>query len=126
MVTTAFWRPRHPHRRRPLSELRVGLLVGRRVRDVNGRMVGRIEDLHTEHHEGVLEVKTFLVGGTGLIARLDVPLVHNSILRVITWAYEKLKGGHPAGYAVSWRHMDLSDPLHPRTTVPREQLRERA
>ena len=126
MVTTAFRRPRHPRRRRPLNEVHVGQLVGRLVRDADGRPIGRIEELYAERHDSVLEVKTFLVGRMGLLARLDVPLVHNSFLRVITWAHEKLRGDLAPGYAVSWRHMDLAEPLHPRTTVPRDQLKLRS
>ena len=107
-----------------VRELHVGQLVGRLVLDSEGRKVGRIEELHAEHHEGQLEVKSFLVGRTGLVARLHVPLVHNSILRAVTWLLEKLSGPVKGGYRVGWKQMDLADPMHPRTTVPRERLKE--
>ena len=76
--------------------------------------------------EGVLEVKSFLVGETGVVARLDIPLVHKIDLRLVTWIHQKIHGPLREGYRVSWKQMDLSDPEHPRTTVPRDKLKERS
>jgi hypothetical protein len=107
-------------------EVDAGVLLGRMVRDADGHRIGRIEELYAEHHDAALEVKTFMIGETGLVARLDVPLVHNSILRAITWIHERLRGRRQSGYAVSWKQMDLSDPMHPRTNVARDRLKQRA
>jgi hypothetical protein len=93
------------------SELRVELLLGRKVRDVSGRVVGRLEEFRARRNGEAWEVTEFDLGPTALLERLAVR--HFSAF---------VPGRRPAGYRASWDQIDLSDPIHPRLTVAIEQL----
>jgi hypothetical protein len=107
-----------------VRECPVEALLGRMVRDSEGRKVGHIEDLVTGTIDGEVVVKEFLCGEMGLLARFDV-LAERSAIRIVTWIVDRFRGDQPEGYAVRWNQMDLSDPRHPRATVPKRELKER-
>jgi hypothetical protein len=56
----------------------------------------------------------FLVGEYGLFERLASGPLRRSLLRMLPGAYK--------GFRVRWDQLDLGDPEHPRTTVPRAAL----
>jgi hypothetical protein len=93
------------------NELRVEQLLGRRVRDAAGRVVGRLEELRARRSGDTWEVTEFDLGRTALLERLAI--------RHFGW----VPGKGPAGYRARWDQIDLSDPAHPRLTVPVEELR---
>lgn len=90
------------------------LLLGAKVRDTEGRKVGRIEEFKCgtqEGHDVVLEYHL----GTG--AALE---------RILAFVRQlPFFGPLPAKkiYRVQWQQMDLSDPAHPRLRVRRDELR---
>ncbi len=106
-------------------ECHVELLLGRMVRDPDGRTVGRIEELVAGKLDGEFVVKEFLVGGYGLLERFGM-LTERSALKVVRWALRRRRGRSVSGFAVRWNQMDLGDPAHPVTTVPRSALKARA
>jgi len=98
------------------SECRAELLIGRRVVDANGEVVGRLEEIVADYVEGEYVVREFHVGALAAFERLGTGMLGRSLLRLI--------GGDRiyTGYAVPWRQMDLSDPEHPHVTVPKTEL----
>ena len=93
------------------SELRIEHLLGRKVRDVTGKVVGRLEEFLARRNGEAWEVTEFDLGRTALLERLAI--------RHFGW----LAGKRPAGYRASWSQIDISDPDHPRLTVPLEELK---
>jgi hypothetical protein len=94
--------------------LAVAQLVGRRVRNAEGRSIGRIEELlcEIELREGGADyvVREFHVGTFGRLDALAGTVLTRDLLRTF---------GRAAGYRqhrVPWEAMDLSDPARPRTT----------
>ena len=97
-------------------EYRVELLIGRRVTDANGEVVGRLEEIVADYVDDDYVVREFHVGAYAALERLGTGMLGRSLLRLI--------GGDRiyTGYIVPWRHMDLSDPEHPRVTVAKAHL----
>jgi hypothetical protein len=96
---------------RKASELRVEQLLGRKVRDRDGHVVGRLEEFRATRHGDAWEVSEFDLGPTALLERLAI--------RHFGWVSRK----RPAGYRARWDQIDLSDPEQPRLTVAVEELR---
>jgi sporulation protein YlmC with PRC-barrel domain len=98
-------------------EIHIELLLGTTVRDINGKNVGRIEELHVERDESTCRVDAYLVGASAVIERLSAwtlvrpisRLLHSRRLLTI--------------YEVPWQDMDLSDPQHPRLRTAKQDLR---
>ena len=101
----------------PIRECRVELLLGRRVRDANGEVVGRLEEIVADYVDDEFVVREFHVGAFAILERLDGGRLRRGLLRLI--------GGDRVydGYVVPWEHMDLTDPEHPRATVAKSELR---
>jgi sporulation protein YlmC with PRC-barrel domain len=97
-------------------ECRVELLIGRRVADANGEVVGRLEEIVADYVDDEYVVREFHVGAYAALERLGTGMLGRSLLRLI--------GGDRiyTGYIVPWRQMDLSDPEHPRVMVARADL----
>ena len=93
------------------NELRVELLVGRRVYDADRRVVGRLEEFRATREGDAWVVAEFDIGRAALLERLAI--------RHLGW----LQGGKPAGYRARCDQIDLSDPDRPRLTVPIEELK---
>ena len=99
------------------AEVPLDRLLGRRVRDAGGRVVGRIEELCAEielhAHGRDYVVSTFRVGDYGPLTALAGPRVMQGLLRLL---------GGAIGYArfeIPWDELDLRD-------VDRPVLREHA
>ncbi len=99
-----------------VREVRAELLVGCRVVDSEGRVVGRLEEVVAEYVDDEYVVREFHIGAFAAFERLGGGMLGRRFLRLI--------GGHRIyrGYVVPWRLMDLSDPDHPRLTVPKGEL----
>jgi sporulation protein YlmC with PRC-barrel domain len=97
-------------------ECRAELLIGRRVVDANGEVVGRLEEIVADYVDDEYVVREFHVGALAAFERLGTGKLRRSLLRLI--------GGDRIykGYAVPWRQMDLTDPEHPRVTVAKAEL----
>jgi len=99
------------------EEVHVELLIGRRVVDVNGERVGRIEEMLAEEKGGDLVVTEVLVGTYGLFQRLSIFHFGMGFLRLFG------ARGHAAKpKQIPWNRIDLSDPEHPRLTCAKSEL----
>jgi hypothetical protein len=91
------------------TQLRAEDLIGRDVRAGNNQRVGRIEELRAETGADGCHVVAFVIGVAGLSERLGV-------------GAGLLLGRQRGGSVARWDQLDLTDPEHPRLTVPFDQL----
>ena len=98
-------------------EAHVEHLLGRRVVDIDGRVVGRLEELHAEVVEGELVVTEFHIGAGALLERVGQLVTQLPFVRYIPFARRM--------YRVPWTQFDLSDTLRPRVRVRRDDLDRR-
>jgi hypothetical protein len=95
-------------------------LIGRPVRDSDGRRIGRIEELEAEielHPPGNDYVVTrFDVGRLGPLDALASGRFMRQLLRCVTRAAGDVR------YEIPWGLMDLRDPAHPRALRPEREL----
>jgi sporulation protein YlmC with PRC-barrel domain len=102
-------------------ELRVTRLLGRRVRDVDGRVIGRIEELicEIELHERGRDyvVRELCVGTLGALERIGGSRVARLLVRTL------LRGATYTHHRIPWHWMDLSDPARPRLNRAAHELR---
>jgi sporulation protein YlmC with PRC-barrel domain len=88
-------------------DTKVELLLGKKVRDVDGNDVGRIEEIRVERTDNALLVEAYLIGASAVIDRLSAWTLVRPIKAL-------LKNRHVYSlYDVPWQDMDLSDPTHP-------------
>jgi sporulation protein YlmC with PRC-barrel domain len=98
-------------------EVNVELLLGKKVRDVDGEDVGRIEEFHVERDAQACLLIAYLIGASALIERLSAW----TLVRPIS---QFLRGRKLYSvYRVPWSDMDLSDPDHPKLRTARRDLR---
>lgn len=95
-------------------EVHVERLLGRRVRDFNGVVIGRLEELRCETVGGETVVVEVHVGPAALGERLGGFLFQLPFLRYLP--FERWE------YRVPWQQVDLGDPEHPRLRCRREEL----
>jgi sporulation protein YlmC with PRC-barrel domain len=99
-----------------MRELNADLLIGRRVYALNGRSIGRLQDIRVEMRADECVVTEYLVGVYGLFERLAASDIGRTVLRTLR------AGRSGGGYAVPWSQLDLSDPRRPRLRCPLEDL----
>ena len=100
-----------------MTEIKVELLLGTEVHDVDGASIGRIEEFRVERHEGACLVEAYLVGASALIERLSAWTLVRPIKKFL--GARKLY----TLYQIPWNEMDLSDPHHPRLRTAKRDLR---
>lgn len=83
------------------KEVHLERLIGRKVRDSNGKPIGRIEDVLAERVDLECVVEEYHLGPYALLERLSVRL--NRIFR----------GRQHEPIPVRWDELDLSDVEHP-------------
>jgi hypothetical protein len=98
-------------------EIHVELLIGRRVQDVDGVNVGRIEEFHVQRDETSCRVDAYLIGASAVIERLSAWTLVRPIRKLLHSRKVLIV------YEVPWQDMDLSDPLHPRLRTAKRDLR---
>jgi hypothetical protein len=98
------------------SESRVELMLGQRVRALNGRVIGRIEEIRAEISDETCYVTEYMVGTYAYFERLAAWSLMRSVLRLFRLAK---KGG---GYRVRWDQLDLSDAAQLRLRCKIEEL----
>jgi hypothetical protein len=86
-------------------EAHVEHLLGARVRDPDGQVVGRIEEMIVEIVDGEHVVVEYHLGPAALFERIAGFVTSLPFLDAL---------GRHRGHCVRWQDMDLSDPLHPR------------
>ena len=92
------------------NERRVELLLGRKVRALDGAVIGRIEEMRAEPEHDYYVVTEFLVGPIAFIERLAVRHFGYTL------------AGRVHGYRVRWDQLDLEDADNPRLTCTVEEL----
>ncbi len=98
-------------------EIEVERLVGKKVHDVDGMNVGRIEEIRVEQDEKALLVESYLIGASALVERLSARTLVRPIRRF-------LRARHVYSvYEVPWQDMDLTDPERPVLRVGIRELR---
>lgn len=95
-------------------EAHIEHLLGRRVVDVDGQAVGRLEEFHAEVVDGDLVVTEFHIGAGALLERVGEFVTQLPFLRYIPFSRHM--------YRVPWEQLDLSDTLRPRVRVRRDEL----
>lgn len=93
-------------------EIHIEDLLSRRVYALNGKAIGRIEEVRADVQRGECVVTEYLIGVYALFERLAAWRVGRSILRTLG---ARRKGG---GYRVEWNQLDLTDPERPRLLCP--------
>ena len=100
-------------------ELRLDLLLDRRVYDADGAVLGRLEEVVAVVTSDALgsyyAVREYHIGKYALLESLAGAAFARAVMRRFgRRAYRR--------YTVPWDRMDLTDPERPRTTVRRGEL----
>jgi sporulation protein YlmC with PRC-barrel domain len=90
------------------QEIKIELLLGRRVRSLNGRSIGRLEEVEVELRKGRCFVTEFHVGTYAFLDRLAALHIVRAMLRQLG------RSGKAGRYRIPWDQLDLTDPTHPR------------
>ena len=86
-----------------MHEVHVELLLGEKVFAMNGRVIGRLEEIRTEVNRGHFFVSEFLVGSYAALERLAAWRIGRAVLRV-------LRAKRKEGYRIRWDQLDLTNP----------------
>jgi hypothetical protein len=92
-------------------QVRVQELIGRRVRDPNGKVAGRIESIRATWRGEECLVEEFDLGTAALLSRLGV-----TAGALVGWPARR------EPMRVPWQQLDLSDPETPRLRCAVEEL----
>jgi sporulation protein YlmC with PRC-barrel domain len=98
-------------------EINVELLLNRRVFALNGRNIGRIEEVRVETRRGECLVTEYLVGVFALFERFAAYSIGRAILRTMRLSHRE------KGYRVAWDQLDLSNLERLRLRCAVEKLR---
>jgi hypothetical protein len=96
-------------------EIHVELLLGEKVFALNGRSIGRVEEIRTAKNGGHYFVSEFLVGKYAVLERLSAWSIGRSLLRIFGAKHEE-------GYRIRWDQLDLSDPRRPQLLCDVDEL----
>jgi sporulation protein YlmC with PRC-barrel domain len=99
-----------------MRELELRKMLGARVVDSEGEHIGRLEEIVAERGEQSCEINSYIVEHRGLLDRISSWALTSSMRKSLS----KKQSSQP--YRVAWNQMDLSDPHHPRTLVPKDLL----
>jgi sporulation protein YlmC with PRC-barrel domain len=97
------------------QEIHLELLLGKRVYALNGRAIGRLEEVCVDLTEGTATVNEFEVGTYALFDRLSAWQIGRAVL-------ERFGSLIKSGYSVKWNQLDLSDPDQPKLTCSVTEL----
>ena len=98
------------------GEVHVERILGRRVRDAEGRVIGRVEELRVDVIDREPVVTEWHLGPQALLERLGGAALRLPFFRRLH--------RHPKEYRVPWQLMDLSDPDRPRIRCAGRDLME--
>jgi hypothetical protein len=101
--------------KRETREVALELLVGRKVHDVDGRPVGRIEEVRAERIAEECYVREYLLGPAALLERLAVRFSGLRMARVFG-----IKPKPPR--VASWELMVITNPEKPQLLCRGDQL----
>ncbi len=92
-------------------KVHVELLLGRRVYDAQGHVIGHLEEIHAGQRGKECVIEEYHLGPAALLERLGI-----STARLVGWPLSRKP------LRIPWRQLDLSDPEHPRLRCTREEL----
>jgi hypothetical protein len=95
-------------------EVHVEHLIGRRVRDRDGEVIGRIEEFRIGEADGETVVLEFHTGPEALLERLGGAALKLPFFSLIPYARRE--------FQIDWQLMDLSDEKQPRLTCSLRDL----
>jgi hypothetical protein len=98
------------------QEVQIQSLLNRRVIALNGRRIGRLEEIRIEQRGEVYVVSEYLVGTFAMFERLAAWSIGRAMLQVSRMT---CKDG---GYRVRWDQLDISDPTHPKLLCRTDEL----
>ncbi|HEX2439636.1 MAG TPA: hypothetical protein VHT71_15105 [Methylomirabilota bacterium] len=87
-------------------------LLGRKVRDSEGRVVGRLEEIHTRREGDQVVVSEWVLGTGGLVERLSLGPLLRGLLG--NWVLRR------TSQRLAWDALDLRQPERPRLRGPLE------
>jgi sporulation protein YlmC with PRC-barrel domain len=99
------------------QQIHAELLIGRRVRALNGRVIGRVEEIRAVQKERGCFVEEFLTGSYGFLEQLAGLSIGRAILRVLGARSKE------SSYRIPWDKLDLSDPARPKLLCALSELR---
>lgn len=99
-----------PERPAGAGEMRLDLLLGRKVLTDSNRTAGRIEEFRTSVVDGERVIVEYVIGGVGLMERLNV-------------GFRQIFGLATSGRVARWDQIDVGDPQHPRLRCAIDQLK---
>ena len=99
------------------QEIHAELLIGRKVHALNGRVIGRLEEIRAKQESRGCYVEEFLTGSYGALDRLAAFASARPILHVIGARQKQ------SSYRIPWDKLDLSDPHKPRLLCEVAELR---
>jgi hypothetical protein len=97
-------------------QINVEQLLGTKVRDNEGKVVGRIEEFRVERTDNALLVEAYLIGTSAVIQRLSAWSLVKPIKRTLSRQVYSV-------YEVPWQDMDLSDPRNPKVRATKRELK---
>ncbi len=97
------------------QELHLELLLGKRVFALNGKSIGRIEEVRAELRKGECFVLSFLVGTYAILERLSAWTISRTVLDLFGSTVK-------SGYSVPWDKIDFTDPERPKLTCNVNEL----
>jgi sporulation protein YlmC with PRC-barrel domain len=97
-------------------EIHLESLLSKRVLDINGQSIGRIEEVHAVQHGEDYYVHEYLLGPYALLERLSLWVMTLPLLRL----FRARNCG--AEYRLPWDRLDLTDPERPQLRCTREEL----
>lgn len=98
------------------QEIKVELLLGKRVYALNGKRIGHVEEVRAELRRGECFVEEYLVGSYAVFERLAAHAIGRALLGKFG-----ARKGH-GGYRVPWDKLDLSEPDRPRLRCHVDEL----
>ena len=93
-----------------MQNIHAELLLGRRVLDVNDRVVGRIRSIHAQRRGRDFFVEEYLIGPAAILEVLGI-----STRRLVGLRFDE-------PIRIPWQMLDLSDPERPRLRCTKEEL----
>ena len=87
-----------------MTEIHLELLLGMKVRDLNGQPIARLEEIKAEAADEDFFVVEYHLGALGLLERLSATTIGNVMLRL--FGFERRP---TTGYIVPWDKLDVGN-----------------
>lgn len=99
-----------------MRQVQLREVLGKKVLDPSGETVGHLEEVEADRGRDSCAVRAYIVEHRGLLDRLSGWALTSSMRQV----FERNSQDKP--YRVPWDQMDMADPGHPRTLLPKSEL----